>query len=100
MTKKADIGGKRLISVAPDEWVRLINILPNSQTQIIPDFYEEEFMGIRTYQNYQVVNLWEIEANFVFENNLSTLLPFVPILKGGGKEDIIRTAVIKLRNSQ
>jgi predicted transposase YdaD len=173
--KKADIGGKRLISLAPEQWVRwltnnpdltvkeiissdfqwvarendvlikvsspkegeflilnelqlrynnqvpvrmyaytalakenynlpvypvLVNILPNSQTEIIPNFYETEFMGIKTYQNYHVINLWEVDVNLVFEHNLSSLLPFVPILKGGGNENIVRQAVIELRANE
>ncbi|MDD1416779.1 DUF4351 domain-containing protein [Dolichospermum sp. ST_con] len=173
--KKADIGGKRLISLAPEQWVRwltnnpdltvkeiissdfqwvarendvlikvsspkegeflilnelqlrynkqvpvrmyaytalakenynlpvypvLVNILPNSQTEIIPNFYETEFMGIKTYQNYHIINLWEVDVNLVFEHNLSSLLPFVPILKGGGNENIVRQAVIELRANE
>jgi len=41
-------------------------------------------MGMKSYQDYRVINLWEIEASLVFAENLSSLLPFVPILKGGG----------------
>jgi predicted transposase YdaD len=174
MTKKVDIGSKRLISLAPDNWVQwitqtkdirvkeflssefqwvsrdndvlmkvenpdgeflmlnelqlryketmplritaytalarerynlpiypvLINILPHVKTPKIPNFYEQEFMGIRSYQDYRVINLWEIEASLVFEQNLATLLPFVPILKGGGEEEIVKAAVIKLRENE
>jgi hypothetical protein len=44
-----------------------------------------------------VINLWEVEANLVFENKFSSLLPFVPILKGGNQESVVKQAVIKLR---
>jgi predicted transposase YdaD len=174
MTKKVDIGSKRLISLAPDNWVQwvtqrkdirvkefissefqwisrdndvlikaenpegeflilnelqlrynekvplrmtayialarerynlpiypvLINILPHVKTPNIPNFYEQEFMGMKSYQDYRVINLWEIEASLVFAENLSSLLPFVPILKGGGEEAIVRKAVIKLRENE
>lgn len=174
MTKKVDIGSKRLISLAPDNWVQwvtqrkdirvkefissefqwisrdndvlikaenpegeflilnelqlrynekvplrmtayialarerynlpiypvLINILPHIKTPKIPNFYEQEFMGIKSYQDYRVINLWEIEASLVFAENLSSLLPFVPILKGGGEEAIVRKAVTKLRENE
>ncbi len=174
MTKKADLGSKRLIGLAPNNWVRwitedqtievqeflssefqwigrdndvllkvnspengeflilnelqlkykkemplrmraytalaeekynlpvypvLINILPNSQNENIPNFYESEFKGIRSYQNYQVINLWEVEANLVFEQNISSLLPFVPILKGGGNEATVTNALVELRKN-
>jgi predicted transposase YdaD len=175
MTKKADLGSKRLISLAPNNWVRwitqdqtievqeflssefqwigrdndvllkvnspengqflilnelqlkyktemplrmraytalagekynlpvypvLINILPNSQNENIPSFYESEFKGIRSYQNYQVINLWEVEANLVFEQNIASLLPFVPILKGGGNEATVTNALVELRKNE
>ena len=174
MTKKVDIGSKRLISLAPDNWVQwvtqrkdirvkefissefqwisrdndvlikaenpegeflilnelqlrynekvplrmtayialarerynlpiypvLINILPHVKTPNIPNFYQQEFMGMKSYQDYRVINLWEIEASLVFAENLSSLLPFVPILKGGAEETIVREAVIKLRENE
>ncbi|MGI0480149.1 Rpn family recombination-promoting nuclease/putative transposase [Geminocystis sp. CENA526] len=174
MAKKADLGSKRLISLAPNNWVRwitknqtlevqeilssefqwigrdndvllkvtspdkgtflilnelqlkykkamplriraytalaeekyslpvypvLINILPNSAQEVIPNFYESEFEGIRSYQNYHVINLWEVEANLVFKQNISSLLPFVPILKGGGNEAIVTNALVELRKN-
>jgi predicted transposase YdaD len=57
-------------------------------------------MGMKSYQDYRVINLWEIEASLVFAENLSSLLPFVPILKGGGEEAVVREAVIKLRENE
>ncbi|UJL33099.1 Rpn family recombination-promoting nuclease/putative transposase [Cylindrospermopsis raciborskii Cr2010] len=36
--------------------------------------YESEIMGCRAYQDYRVINLWEIEGETVFEQNLSSLL--------------------------
>ena len=78
----------------------LINILPHVKTPNIPNFYQQEFMGMKSYQDYRVINLWEIEASLVFAENLSSLLPFVPILKGGGEEAVVREAVIKLRENE
>ena len=63
----------------------------------IPTCYESNFQGIRAYQDYKVVNLWEVEAEIVFEQNLRTLLPFVPILKGGREETVVREALRELR---
>jgi predicted transposase YdaD len=175
MTKKSDLGGKRLISLSPDAWVNwimqssnlqvieilssefqwigrdsdvlikvygpdfgeflilnelqlrykkpmhlrmraytglaaekynlpvypvLINILPNSQNPQIPTCYESEFMGIKAYQDYRVINLWEVEASLVFEQELSTLLPFVPILKGGGNQETVQRALRQLRTNE
>ncbi|PNJ93144.1 hypothetical protein CEP14_13955 [Cylindrospermopsis raciborskii C04] len=44
--------------------------------------------------------MWEIEAETVFEQNLSSLLPFVPILKGGNSEVNLRQALLNLRKNQ
>jgi predicted transposase YdaD len=75
----------------------LVNILPHVINPQIPTFYESNFQGIRAYQDYKVINLWEVEAQIVFEQNLRSLLPFVPILKGGGEETVVREALRELR---
>jgi len=75
----------------------LLNILPHVVNPQVPTWYESTFQGIRAYQNYQVVNLWEVEVQLVFEQNLRSLLPFVPILKGGGEEGVVREALRELR---
>ena len=68
----------------------VVNILQPRTTETVPSHYESEIMGCRAYQDYRVINLWEIEAESVFEQNLSSLLPFVPILKGGNSEANLR----------
>jgi predicted transposase YdaD len=71
----------------------LINILPPAQNVIIPSHFERNFMGQQSRQDYQVINLWEVETEMVFEKNLVTLMPFVPILKDGDDEVLVRRAV-------
>lgn len=172
MTKKADIGSKRLINIAPDSWSQwvtqcpdvsalelldsefqwisrqndvlikafsplcgdflilneiqfrysakmprrvrsyaalaeekfqlpvypvLINILPVSANTVIPECFESEVLGLRALQEFKVINLWQVDARIVFEQSLSPLLPFVPILKGGGEPAFIQAAVQRLR---
>ena len=74
----------------------LINILKVSETAI-PTSYQSEFAGFQARQDYRVINLWEVDANLAFEDNLSSLLPFVPILKDGAEESTIQEALKKLR---
>ncbi|MCU0567046.1 MAG: hypothetical protein MUF49_10665 [Oculatellaceae cyanobacterium Prado106] len=168
MVKKADIGGKRLISLAPTAWVQwvtqrsdvvvqeilgsefqwigrdndvlikvrsqeqgeflvlnelqlrynnkmpvrmraysalaeekyglptypvLINILPPSAKTAIANRFESNFLGLQALQEYRVINLWEVEASVVFEQSLTALLPFVPILKQGGDRVIVQQAL-------
>lgn len=78
----------------------LINILPPSPTVVIATAYESEVLGLRALQQYRVINLWEIDAQIVFEQQLKPLLPFIPVLKNGGEEAIVRQAVQLLRADQ
>ncbi|MBD2194909.1 MULTISPECIES: Rpn family recombination-promoting nuclease/putative transposase [Calothrix] len=70
----------------------LINILKTSNTEI-PTRYESNIAGIAAYQDYRVINLWEVDANIAFEQPVPSLLPFVPILQGGEDESKIREAL-------
>lgn len=172
MPKVADIGGKRLISLAPDAWVKwvtqssdvmareilnsefqwvsrqndvlmkafspefgeflmlnelqlrynkkvprrmrayvglaeekyelpiyavLINILPPASTVSVKNRFESDFMGLQARQDYRVINLWEVDASIVFDQEISTLLPFVPVLKGGEDPEVVQRAVQLLR---
>lgn len=172
MPKVADIGGKRLISLAPDAWVKwvtqspdvlareilasefqwisresdvvvkayhpqigdflvlnelqlryntrlprrmrayaalaeerynlpvypvLINILPPPETMEIVSNYESEVLSLQARQDYRVINLWEVDAQIVFQQPLPSLLPFVPVLKGGDEVAVVQQAVQALR---
>lgn len=174
MTKKADIGSKRLISLEPEKWVKwltsftdvqvreivnsefqwisresdvliraytpeygefllinelqlyytgklprrirayaglaeekyqlpvypvLVNILQSSYANI-PQSYFSEFAGLQARQDYRVINLWEVNAEIVFERSLTALLPFVPVLKGGGEKSTVQRALRLLRNDE
>lgn len=78
----------------------LINILPRSSSQNIPNRYHSEIRGMTAHQDYRVINLWEVNANLVFERHLTSLLPFVPILKGGNEPPVIRQALRELQNDE
>lgn len=75
----------------------LINILPPPSTLTIVNSYEQEFLGLRAIQDYRVINLWEIDAEIVFQQPLPSLLPFVPILRGGGEVPVVQRALQVLR---
>ncbi|MEH1861638.1 MAG: Rpn family recombination-promoting nuclease/putative transposase [Nostoc sp.] len=75
----------------------LINILPPASTLTIVSSYEQEFLGLRAIQDYHVINLWEIDAEIVFQQPLPSLLPFVPILRGGGEVSVVQRALQALR---
>jgi len=75
----------------------LINILPASPALKIVSCYEKTFIGLRAIQDYRVINLWEVDANIAFQQPLPSLLPFVPILKGGDRESFVRQALQQLQ---
>lgn len=74
----------------------LINILKASDAEI-PTSYASNIVGLRAIQDYRVINLWEVDVNIAFAQPLPSLLPFVPILKGGDNESTIRDALRILR---
>jgi predicted transposase YdaD len=75
----------------------LINILPPPPTLEVVSSYEQEFLGLRAIQDYRVINLWEVDAEIVFQQPLPSLLPFVPILRGGGEAAVVQRALQTLR---
>ncbi|MCL1473920.1 DUF4351 domain-containing protein [Argonema antarcticum] len=78
----------------------LVNILPPSVSMQIASRYESEFMGLQARQDYCTINLWEVDADRVFQQPLPTLLPFVPVLRGGGEESMVRRALQMLRTNE
>lgn len=74
----------------------LINILKTGNNEI-PTSFTSNIAGLRAIQDYRVINLWEVDVKIAFEQPLPSLLPFVPILKGGENESTIREALQILR---
>lgn len=74
----------------------LINILKSTNAEI-PTTYRSNVAGLQVRQDYRVINLWEVDVNIAFQQPLPSLLPFVPILKGGEDESTIREALQILR---
>jgi predicted transposase YdaD len=78
----------------------LVNILPPPSTVVVSNCFESDFLGLQARQDYCVINLWEVEAEMVFEQSLDTLLPFVPILKNGGNQQTVRRALVQLQQNE
>jgi predicted transposase YdaD len=78
----------------------LVNILPPSSAVVVSNCFESNFLGLQARQDYCVINLWEVEAETVFEQSLDTLLPFVPILKNGGNQQTVRRALVQLQRNE
>ena len=78
----------------------LVNILQPSETTVVSDRFESDFLGLQSRQDFRVINLWEVDAEIVFEQSLDTLLPFAPVLKGGGNEQTVRRALVQLQQNE
>lgn len=78
----------------------VVNILQPSSNVVILNCYESNKLGIKAYQDYRVINLWEVDVNLVFTEKINSLLPFVPVLKGGNEEIIVRKALAELRQDE
>jgi predicted transposase YdaD len=77
----------------------LVNILPPTSDTKIFSQYHSLFQGLVNHCDYRVINLWEVKAEVVFEQSISSLLPFVPILKGGGERKMVQKALQQLRTT-
>ena len=55
------------------------------------------FRGLQARQDFKVINLWEIDAETVFEQSLSALLPLVPVMHGGDDLKLLQRACNLLR---
>lgn len=75
----------------------LINILPPSPNVEIVERYERHFMGLYARRDYRVINLWEVDAEIAFREPLQSLLPFVPVLRGGNDREVVQQALTMLR---
>ncbi|NJO06361.1 MAG: Rpn family recombination-promoting nuclease/putative transposase [Chloroflexaceae bacterium] len=75
----------------------LVNILQPAAGVPVTERHEQTFMGLQSRRDYRVINLWEIDAAMVVQQPLPTLLPFVPVLRGGNSEATVRQALTLLR---
>lgn len=76
----------------------VVNILPpRFHEATIPASYHSEFMGLMAHQDFKVFNLWELDAARVVEQDWKTMLPFVPILRGGDDRTMVGKALALLR---
>lgn len=74
----------------------LVNILKESDVEI-PTRYKSKFAGLQARQDYRVINLWEVDVEIAFTQPVPSLLPFVPVLKGGAAESTVQRALQILR---
>ena len=74
----------------------LINIMPYGKP--IPTRFESNLLGLVARQDYRVINLWEVPAETIFDQSLTALLPFAPVMQGGNTELMLLRAQAELAN--
>ena len=77
--------------------VTVIYLLPAPDGTDVPTAFHAEFMGQVGHQDFQVIRLWELEAEAVLAFNNPALLPFVPLMRGGGTEEVLRRCAARIR---
>jgi predicted transposase YdaD len=75
----------------------VVTILPPPVGATIVERHEASFMGLMARRDYRALNLWEVDAEIALNQPVRTLLPFVPLLRGGGEERVVRRALTALR---
>ena len=58
---------------------------------------KQSFMGQMAHQDFQVIGLWDLEAEQVLALNNPALLPFVPLMHGGNTEQMLRRCATLIR---
>jgi predicted transposase YdaD len=71
-------------------------IPPAANTAIVDTFYQD-FMGQVARQDFRPILLWELEAEQVLAQNNPALLPFVPLMRGGDNEQMVRRCAERIR---
>lgn len=71
----------------------VVNIRQPTPGVAISPRYESELLGIQARQDYRTINLWEVDVELAFQPELKTLLPFAPILRGGGSESVLKRSL-------
>ncbi len=78
-------------------YVTVVYFMPPSKDKEIAEVYHRDFMGQQAHQDFQVIKLWELEADQVMAFDNPALLPFVPLMHGGNTESMVRKCAERIR---
>jgi predicted transposase YdaD len=80
-----------------DVYVIVVYLIPPpNEVDLARGFYSQ-WMGQTAQQDFEVIGLWELEADAAVALNNPVLLPFVPLMRGGATVERVRTCVDLLR---
>lgn len=75
----------------------VVNILPGPGAE--QGRYESSVLGSKAFRDIRVVRLWEWEARRVVDEDITGLLPLVPVMDGGDDLDLLAGVLDRLRST-
>jgi predicted transposase YdaD len=78
-------------------YVTVIYLLPPPEgTSIAPSFHSD-FMGQVGHQDFQVIKLWELDAEKALAFDNPAIVPFIPLMAGGNTERMLHKCADRIR---
>ncbi len=81
-------------------FVTVVYFRPPPKDETVATCFHEEFMGQTAHQDFQVISLWELDAQKAFAFNNPAVLPFVPLMPGGKTVEMVQTCAERIRQEE
>jgi predicted transposase YdaD len=78
-------------------FVTIVYLLPPPEDTSITSAFHSEFMGQVGHQDFQVIKLWDIEAEKALAFDNPAIVPFVPLMQGGNTEGMLHKCADRIR---
>ncbi|NHZ71461.1 MAG: hypothetical protein GWP17_00010 [Aquificales bacterium] len=78
-------------------YVTIVYLLPPSESTSIASSFHTEFMGQIGHQDFQVIKLWDIDAEKALVFNNPAIVPFIPLMDGGNTERMLHKCADRIR---
>jgi predicted transposase YdaD len=78
-------------------FVTVVYLVPPPAAIVLEEAYHEEFLGQLAHQDFQVIRLWELDAQEALARQNPALLPFIPLMRGGATEEMLRRSLQRVR---
>ena len=76
--------------------VAVVYLRPPPKGTILVEAFHSKFMGQTAHQDFQVVRLWELDAEAALALGNPALIPFIPLMYGGNTEQMLRRCIAKV----
>lgn len=78
-------------------FVTVIYFRPPPADTAIESAFHRDFRGQQAHQDFQVIRLWELDAQQILALQNPALLPFVPLMRGGNTGPVLQECAERLR---